>query len=114
MTRTGIFTQSAESVLQDVDEFYFGGALPWFHGTELIPADSKIRVHLDDPEQDEGISKAYDLTATQIKNAFQAAKLNGYRLCCVDDIQNERLGYGCVQDLDIILQTACYGRLIFG
>lgn len=28
---TGIFTQTAASVLEDVEEFYFG-YLPWYHG----------------------------------------------------------------------------------
>lgn len=115
MSATGIFTQSAASVLRDVDEFYVGGVLPWFHGTELTDDGSRVRVELADPESDdESRTKAYELSAAQIKEAFRTTKARGYHLCCVDDIQSEQLGDGCVQDLDIVLQTACYGELVFG
>ncbi|MFF1880252.1 hypothetical protein ACFVVC_02120 [Pseudarthrobacter sp. NPDC058196] len=115
MTNTGIFTQSADSVLQDVDEFYFGGALPWYHGSKLTEDGSRVLVTLDDPEaDDESQTKDYELSASQIKEAFRKAKGKGYNLCCTADIESEQLGFGCVQDLDIILQTACYGELVFG
>lgn len=115
MTSTGIFTQSAASILQDVDEFYFGGTLPWYHGSKLTEDGSRVRVTMDDPESDdESRTKDYELSAAQIKEAFREAKQKGYNLCCAADIESEQLGFGCAQDLDIILQTACYGELVFG
>lgn len=113
---TGIFTQPATSVLEDVDEFYFG-YLPWYHGTELTKDNARVRVTLTDPEEDEGddeTTKVYELTATQIKEAFTTAGSKSYHLCCAEEIRDEQLGLGCAQDLDIILQTACYGELVFG
>ncbi|UKA48166.1 hypothetical protein LFT48_11855 [Arthrobacter sp. FW305-123] len=53
MTNTGIFTQSAASVLQDVEEFYFGGALPWYHGSKLTEDGLHVSITLDDPESDD-------------------------------------------------------------
>jgi hypothetical protein len=115
MTSTGIFTQSAASVLQDVEEFYFGGALPWYHGSKLTEDGSHVIVTMEDPEaDDESETKDYELSAAQIKEAFREAKQKGYNLCCAADIESEQLGFGCVQDLDIILQTACYRELVFG
>ena len=115
MANTGIFTQSAASILQDVDEFYFGGALSWYHGTELTKDGSRVRVTLNDPESDdESQTKDYELSATRIKEAYHEAKQKGYHLCCAAAIESEQLGFGCVQDLDIILQMACYGELVFG
>ena len=61
MTNTGIFTQSAASVLQDVEEFYFGGALPWYHGSKLTEDGLHVSITLDDPESDdESKTKDYE------------------------------------------------------
>lgn len=115
MADTGIITQSSASVLHDVDEFYFGGSVPWYHGTELVEDGSRVRVTMSDPESDdESETKEYVLSAVQIKDAYLEAKRRGYRLCCAADIESEQLGYGCAQDLDVVLQTACYGELVFG
>lgn len=82
MTSTGIFTQSAASVLQDVEEFYFGGALPWYHGSKLTEDGSHVIVTMEDPEaDDESETKDYELSAAQIKEAFREAKQKGYNLC---------------------------------
>lgn len=112
---TGIFTQTAASVLEDLDEFYFGYC-PWFHGTKLVEDGTRIQVTMTDPDEDEGdneTTKTYELSAQNIKDAFAAAKQKGYGLCCKTDIEDEQLGLGCAQDLDIILQMACYKELTF-
>lgn len=116
MTNPGIDTQSAASILEDVDDFYFGGCLPWFHGTRISGTGAKVIVTLTDPDEDDGddeTAKDYELSARHIRNAFAKAEKQGYHLCCLDEIVNEQLGCGCAQDLDIILQTACYGELVF-
>lgn len=113
---TGIFTQPAASVLEDVDEFYFGGVSPWFHGTRLSDDGRFVVVTLTDPDEDDGANettKEYTLSAGRVKDAFLEAKRLGYHLCCENEIADEQLGYGCAQDLGIVLQTACYGRLVF-
>lgn len=114
MANTGLSTQSDDSVLLDLEEFYFG-SLSWYHGSERDTHDpSRTNVTLDDPDEDEGVTKVYPLTADQIREAFKTAKDKGYHLCYAEDITTEQLGYGCAQDLDIIVQTACYGELVFG
>lgn len=114
MAATGIFTQPAESILTDVEEFYFGGVVPWFHGAKRNEDGSRVLVTLSDPEGDDlDETKEYELSASRIKDAFVTANTQGYHLCCAEDIFTEQLGYGCAQDLDIILQTACYGELVF-
>lgn len=115
MSTHGILTQSAASILEDVDDFYFGGVLPWYHSAELTTDGARVIVRLGDPEaDDEGQTKTYELSAAQIKKAFTAALEKKYSLCCAGEIATEQLGLGCAQDLDIILQTACYGELVFG
>lgn len=112
----GIFTQAA-SVLEDVEEFHFG-YLPWLHQISRDDADtSKLLVTMTDPDEDEGdneTTKVYELSAAQIKQAFTTAKEKGCNLCCKSDIEAEQLGYGCAEDLDLILQTACFGEAVFG
>lgn len=110
---TGIFTQPAASILEDVEDFYFG-SLPWMGRRKIADDGKTIVVRMHDPEEDEGVTKVYPLTADQIREAFKTAKDKGYHLCCAEDITTEQLGYGCAQDLDIIVQTACYGELVFG
>lgn len=113
---TGLFTQPSESILEDVEEFYFG-YLPWFHGSTYNDDRTRVLVTMTDPDQDEGeneTTKVYELSAQNIKDAFTAATQKGYGLCCKADITQEQLGYGCAQDLDIILQMACYKELVFG
>lgn len=112
---TGIFTQTAASVLEDVEEFYFG-YLPWYHGSKYNEAGDRLIVTMTDPDEDGGdneTTKTYELSAQNIKDAFTAAKQKGYGLCCKTDIEDEQLGLGCAQDLDIILQMACYKELTF-
>lgn len=112
---TGIFTQSAASILEDVDEFYFGGILDWHHGTELTSDGTAVVVTLSDPDADDfEVTVDYPLSAEKIKQAFTTAKQKRYNLCCRSDIEDEQLGYGCAMDLDVILQTACYGQIVFG
>lgn len=114
MSITGLSAQSDESVLVDVEEFYFGG-IPWHHGSKRDTNDLNItNVILDDPDEDEGVGKIYPLTAGKIREAFKIASEKGYHLCCAEAITSDQLGYGCAQDLDIILQTACYGEIVFG
>lgn len=108
----GLFTQPAASVLEDLDEFYFGGMLDWYHGTSLSDDATTIRVTLEDPD-DEDRTKTYELRAAAIRDAYIEARKAGYDLCCSRDIDEEGLGHGCVQDLAITLQTACYGTLVF-
>jgi len=113
---TGILTQPAASVLEDVDEFFFG-YLPWYHGSVYNADRSRLIVTMTDPDEDEGdneTTKTYELSAQQIKDAFATAKQKRYHLCCEADIADEQLGLGCAQDLDIILQVACYDELVFG
>lgn len=113
MSATGLFTQTAASVLEDLDEFYFGYC-PWFHGTKLVEDGTRIQVTMTDLDEDEGdneIVKVYELSAQNIKDAFTEAKQGRFHLCCASEIENEQLGYGCAQDLNIIVQTACYGKV---
>lgn len=116
MAATGIFTQPAASVLADVEEFYTGGVLPWFHGVRFNDDRTGVLVTLSDPDGEnlDAETRTYELSASQIKDAFVTAKTQGYHLCCAEDIFAEQLGLGCIQDLDMILQTACYGEPIFG
>lgn len=112
---TGIFTQTAASVLEDVEEFYFG-YMPWYHGSKYNEAGDRLIVTMTDPDEDDGdneTTKEYTLSAAQFKDAFTAAKAGKFHLCCEQDIAEEQLGLGCAQDLDIILQTACYKDVIF-
>lgn len=113
---SGIFTQRAASILAEVDEFYMGGFAPWYHGTELNADGRTIAVYMDDPQSDERDPEqgTYNLTATQIKKAYTKALHEGYALCCHRGIATDGIGSGCAQDLDITLQIACYGDLVFG
>lgn len=111
---TGIFTQSAESVLEDV-EFIFG-YLPWYHGSVYTADRTSLVVTMTDPNEDEGdneSTKNYELSGAKFKDAYATAKMKGYRLCCAGEIDQEQLGLGCAHDLDVILQTACYGEVTF-
>lgn len=116
MPTTGIYAQSAGSIREDVLTFYFGGTAPWIVSRETTAEPyPKLKLTLWNPEnEDPDDLKQYEVTSSQIKDAFSEANRRGYHLCCRNDIQNEQLGYGCAQDLDIILQTAAYGRLVFG
>lgn len=109
---SGIFTQSAPSILDDVVEFYFGGTIPWI--IRRHRDGSRIDITMWNPDGDEiGDPKVYSLTGGDIKKAYFSAKSSGAYLCCARDIENEGLGYGCAQDLDVVLQTATYGKVIF-
>lgn len=109
---TGIHTQTADELLTQVDEFYFG-YLSWYFGTER--KGDRLEITLSDPDaDDESTTKEYLVSANQLKEAFAKAKERGYHLCCERDIVEEGIGLGCAQDLDIIVQTACYGELVFG
>jgi hypothetical protein len=114
----GIMTQSAQSILEEVDEFYFGGVIPWYHGTELVSEDGSLRlnVSLTDPEDDtNAVVVTYGpFSAARMRGSFLALVEQGQPLCCVQDILEEGIGYGCAQDLDLILQHVCYGEIIFG
>ena len=111
----GIFGQSAASVLEDVDEFFFGGCTPWIEAISLDAPRSRLRVTIWDPDAEEGTStRVVELSANQIKEAYQEAKRREYRLCCARTIESDELGAGCAQDLDIVIQTACFGRLVYG
>lgn len=108
----GIHTQTADELLTEVDEFYFGYS-SWYFGTEH--KGDRLKITLSDPDaDDESTTKDYLVSATQLKNAFTEAKKRGYYLCCERDIVEEGIGFGCAQDLGIIVQTACYGELVFG
>lgn len=113
---TATLTQDDHSLLQDIEEFYFGD-LPWFHGASLVQTEPPLlKVTLTDPESDDDSNeetKTYELSAAQVHGAFTKAQEYGYDLCCAEEIVSEQLGYGCAQDLDVILQTACYGELVF-
>lgn len=110
----GIRTQPAADLLEQVEEFYIG-YLPWHHGAKR--KNSGIVITMTDSELDEDdneIIKEYTLSAQQLRNAFEAALKKGYYLCCKEEVVEEGIGFGCAQDFDIIIQTACYGELVFG
>lgn len=109
---TGIHTQTADELLTDVEEFYFGYNT-WFFGAER-DGDHLVITVSDPDADDESTTKEYRVNATGLHNAFTEAKKRGYYLCCKEDITQEGLGFGCAQDLEIIVQTACYGELVFG
>ncbi|WP_026927417.1 hypothetical protein [Granulicoccus phenolivorans] len=114
---TGLFTQPADAVLDDVGAFYTGGVLPWFHSAVRSRTDPhRLAVTLWDPEAatEGGALRVYTLTATDLKNAVREARRRGYRLCCAADVTGEGIGSGCAWDFDVIVQTACYGELVFG
>lgn len=109
----GIFRQPARSVLTDLDEFYFG-YLPWLHSRQLNDDRSRITVVMSNPAEDDLTDTiTCELSAADVKNAVTTAMQSGSYLCCLSDIVSDQLGAGCAQDLDIILQTACYGRIAF-
>lgn len=110
----GIRTQPAADLLEQVEEFYIG-YLPWHHGAKRKGSD--IVITMTDSELDEDdneIIKEYTLSAQQLRDAFETARKKGYYLCCKEDVIKEGIGFGCAQDFDIIIQTACYGELVFG
>lgn len=108
---SGITRQSASSILTETEEFYTGG-LEWYHGAAVV--DSEVQVTLSDPDADDFDEVIeYHLSAQNIRDAYRKAKDKGYALCCKNDIESEGFGYGCAQDFDIVIQTACYGELVF-
>ena len=102
---SGITRQSASSILTETEEFYTGG-LEWYHGAVMV--ENEVQVTLSDPDAND-----FD-SAQNIRDAYRKAKDKGYALCCKNDIESEGFGYGCAQDFDIVIQTACYGELVFG
>lgn len=117
-TTTGILRQSAEEILSDVETFYLGPGSPWIDGIQRSPSDPRLlEITMWDPDdvtEGEGDRVTYRVSAGRLKDAFLAAKKNGLALCCERDIADEQLGLGCAADLDIIIQMACYGRLVWG
>lgn len=106
---SGITRQSASSILTETEEFYTGG-LEWHHGAAVV--ENEVQVTLSDPDADDFDEVVeYHLSAQNIRDAYRKAK--GYALCCKNDIESEGFGYGCAQDFDIVIQTACYGELVF-
>lgn len=105
----GIRTQPADELLEQVDEFYTG-YMPYYYGTDR--EGDRVVVHLEDPNT--GKTRKYELSAQQVRDAFTKAIEKNYYLCCKQDIHEEGFGYGCAQDFGIIIQTACYGELVFG
>ena len=115
MCNTGITTQSDDSILEDIEEFYFAGSAPWIRNAQrAIDELPRTLLTMWDPNAEEDTTlKSYTVTADEIRAAFVTAQERGYHLCCAADIQSERLGYGCADDLNLILQTAAYGELVF-
>lgn len=109
----GIFAQPAESILEDIQDFYFG-SIPWIGRRTLSEDKTSIEARMWDPEGDEGDFTTYTLTAEQVTQTFTQLLTANKNLCCKVDIITEQLGYGCAADLDFILQQACYGEQVFG
>jgi len=63
-----------------------------------------------DPRERDGITDTSEVYRQQILDAATAAQP---QLCC-SLTEGEGLGFLCANDADIILQTAIFGRIIFG
>lgn len=101
--------QTDDQILKDVDEFYFGGYIPWLHS--ITREDDALIISMDNPSTDEATE--YRVTAPMLRAATDNAYDVAY-MCCKSDIRDDGLGYGCAQDLDAIIQIACFGELVYG
>lgn len=82
---------------------------PWVHAIDA--RDGGWDVVFDDGMTDAATRRF--LSPEDVVPAIQRGLDEGV-LCCGDALSREELGYGCAQDVDIVLQFALLGELVYG
>ncbi|MDN5661417.1 MAG: hypothetical protein L0G72_11685 [Brevibacterium aurantiacum] len=107
---TAIASQADADLIRAIDTMPVWSGAPWIEDvTTSADGQSLIVTVWDDDEQPAQMG----LSADQLREAITTAEQRGYRLCCAEAMQDEGIEYGCPDDLDTIIQTAAYGRIIF-
>lgn len=99
---------------QITDFVIHGYTYSWF-GT-IYHNDGVLTIHHDDPENQEGEwALTTELTDQEFLSKLGWAHASYPKsFCCWEDMTTDNLGLGCAEDLDIALQYAVYGDIIFG
>lgn len=84
---------------------------PWFKSIDTVIGGTSYLIEHDTREKD-GITDTTQIDSQQLLDAITKAQS---QLCCFG-VYDElfELGNLCANDADIILQTAVFGRIIFG
>ncbi|MEX5247635.1 UNVERIFIED_CONTAM: hypothetical protein RF649_02990 [Kocuria sp. CPCC 205295] len=102
-------------LLQDIADYDAADSLGWLHELHLDPQAPMLHLSAEDL-MDDGEDSAcdYRISADKIRASFTALTEDSrVKLCCAAEIIDGGLGYGCLDDVDAVLQHACYGRIIF-
>lgn len=104
-----------EMPTEQITDFVLGmPTYSWFGG--ISHQDGVLSIDHDDPNGEEG---AWALTTKIPDQEFLDALVEAHNrfphaFCCWEDMTTDELGLGCSDDLDIALQFAVYGDIVFG
>ena len=115
---------NTDKIVEDIYNFHFGNAYPIYLHERLSVRVGSVKnferallVHWHDPElrHDELEFPGYN-TNILIKNHLHfsiALALAHNKLCCTTAILEHGVGFGCANDIDVILQFAIFGEVVY-
>lgn len=104
---------SDREILRAIAELEADQSLSWLHDLQMDPRTERLVIRAEDITCEDA-ARSFEISPETIRNAFeQLTQDPRIELCCQDEIADGGPGWGCLDDVNALLQTACYGRVFF-